>query len=68
MWKYVKKLQYPVNIRKKDLKMAKYLYSQYGGPDSELSAALRYLEQRYTMPDDRGKALLTDIATEELAQ
>ncbi len=67
MWKYEKKLEYPVNIRKKDLKMAKYLLAQYGGPDSELSAALRYLNQRYTMPDDKGKALLTDIATEELA-
>lgn len=67
MWKYEKKLQYPVNICKRDLKMAKYLYSQYGGPDSELGAALRYLQQRYTMPDDRGKALLTDIATEEIA-
>lgn len=68
MWKYVKKLEYPVNIRKKDLKMAKYLLAQYGGPDSELGAALRYLNQRYTMPDDKGKALLTDIATEELLQ
>lgn len=66
MWKYVKKLQYPVNINNKDLKMAKYLLSQYGGPDSELAASLRYLNQRYTMPDDKGKALLTDIATEEL--
>ena len=68
MWKYVKKLQYPVNINNKDLKMAKYLLSQYGGPDSELAASLRYLNQRYTMPDDKGKALLTDIATEELLQ
>lgn len=67
MWKYVKKLQYPVNIKNKDLKMAKYLLSQYGGPDSELSASLRYLNQRYTMPDEKGKALLTDIATEEFA-
>ena len=67
MWSYKKKLEYPVNIRKKDLKMAKYLSAQYGGPDSELSAALRYLNQRYTMPDDKGKALLTDIGTEELA-
>jgi spore coat protein JC len=65
MWKYEKKLVYPVNIRNKDLKMAKYLNAQYGGPDSELSASLQYLNQRYTMPDDRGKALLTDIATEE---
>ena len=62
-----KKLEYPVNIRKKDLKMAKYLMAQYGGPDSELAASLRYLNQRYSMPDDRGKALLTDIANEELA-
>ena len=49
MWKYVKKLQYPVNINNKDLKMAKYLLSQYGGPDSELAASLRYLNQRYTV-------------------
>ncbi len=67
MWKYEKKLEYPVNIKKKDLKMAKAMLAQYGGPDSELSAALRYMNQRYTMPDDKGKALLTDIATEELA-
>ena len=67
MWAYEKKLEYPVNIRRKDLKMAKNLLSQYGGPDSELSAALRYLTQRYTMPDEKGKALLTDIATEEMA-
>lgn len=67
MWIYEKKLEYPVNIRKKDLKMAKYLLAQYGGPDGELAASLRYLNQRYTMPDERGKALLTDIGTEELA-
>ncbi len=67
MWKYEKKLQFPVNIKKTDVKMAKCLSAQYGGPDSELTAALRYLTQRYTMPDDKGKALLTDIATEELA-
>ena len=67
MWLYSKKLQYPVNIRKKNLKMAKYLMSQYAGPDSEMSAAIRYLNQRFTMPDDRGKALLTDIGTEEIA-
>ena len=66
MWKYVKTLQYPVNIKKKDLKMAKYLITQYGGSNGELAAALRYLNQRYTMPDDKGKALLTDIGTEEL--
>lgn len=67
MWKYEKKLQYPVNIRKKDVKMAKYILTQYGGPAGELAAAWQYLDQRYNMPDDRGKALLTDIGTEELA-
>ena len=67
MWAYNKKLEYPVNINSKDLKMAKYLSDQYGGPYGELNAALQYLNQRYTMPDDKGKALLTDIGTEELA-
>ena len=66
MFKYVKMLQYPINIKKKDLKMAKNILSQYGGPQGELAAAIRYLNQRYTMPDDKGKALLTDIGTEEL--
>ena len=67
MFKYCKKLQYPINIKKKDLRMAKYLVTQYGGSNGELAAALRYLNQRFTMPDDIGKALLTDIGTEELA-
>ena len=67
MWKYEKKLEYPININNKDLKMAKALLAQYGGPDSELSASLRYLNQRYTMPDEKGYALLTDIGTEEMA-
>ena len=67
MFNYQKKLQYPINIKKKDLRMAKFLVTQYGGANGELGAALRYLNQRYTMPDDRGKALLTDIGTEELA-
>ena len=67
MWKYVKTLEYPVNIKKKDLRMAKYLVTQYGGANGELAAAWRYLNQRYTMPDDKGRALLTDIGTEELA-
>ena len=67
MWKYVKTLEYPINIKKKDLRMAKYLVTQYGGANGELAAAFRYLNQRYTMPDDKGKALLTDIGTEELA-
>ena len=67
MWKYSKKLQYPINIKKKNLKMAKAVISQYGGAQGELGAALRYLNQRYTMPDAKGRALLNDIGTEELA-
>ena len=67
MFNYQKKLQYPVDIKKKDLRMAKLLVTQYGGSNGELAAALRYLNQRYTMPDNKGKALLTDIGTEELA-
>lgn len=67
MWKYEKRLQYPINISRKDLQMAKYLVEQYGGANGEMAAALRYLNQRYTMPDERGKALLSDIGTEELA-
>ena len=66
MFKYDKKLQYPVDIKKKDLKMAKLLVTQYGGANGELAAALRYLNQRLTMPDNKGKALLNDIGTEEL--
>ena len=66
MFKYAKRLQYPVNIKKKDIGMAKQLITQYGGPNGELAAALRYLNQRYTMPDEKGKSLLNDIATEEL--
>ncbi len=66
MFKYVKMLEYPINIKKKDLRMARYIVTQYGGANGELAAALRYLNQRYNMPDDKGKALLTDIGTEEL--
>ncbi len=66
MFKYEKTLEYPVNVKKKDIKMAKLLITQYGGPDGELGAALRYLSQRLTMPDDIGKSLLTDIGVEEL--
>ncbi len=66
MYKYVKTLNFPVNIKKKDIKMAKYLITQLGGANGELGAALRYFSQKYTMPDDKGKALLNDIATEEL--
>ncbi|MBO6244563.1 MAG: manganese catalase family protein [Clostridia bacterium] len=67
MWKYEKKLQFPVNIKNKNVKMARYIITQTGGPNGELAAALRYMNQRYTMPDDYGKSELTDIATEELA-
>jgi spore coat protein JC len=67
MWKYEKKLEYPINIKKKDLKMAKAMLAQYGGPDGEWTAAMRYLNQRYSMPDERGYALLNDIGTEEMA-
>ncbi len=65
MFKYEKKLNYPVNLKKKDLKMAKYLITQFGGSNGELAAALRYFSQKFAMPDDKGKALLNDIATEE---
>ncbi len=65
MFEYQKKLPYPVNIKKKDLKMAQVIYTQYGGPDGELAAALRYFNQSFHMPDNRGKALLQMIATEE---
>lgn len=66
MFKYMKTLNYPVNIKKKDLKMAKILLTQFGGANSELAAALRYFSQKFGMPDEKGKALLNDIATEEL--
>ena len=66
MWKYDKKIQYPINIKKSDPKLANIIVTQYGGANGELGAALRYLNQRYTMPDAKGKALLTDIGTEEL--
>lgn len=68
MWLYEKKLEYPVNITKKDLKMAKYLITQFGGANGELAAAMRYFSQKFSMPDDYGKALLNDIATEELGR
>ncbi len=67
MFAYEKKLQYPVSITRKNLRLARYLITQYGGSNGEMAAALRYMNQRYTMPDNRGKALLTDIAVEELA-
>ena len=66
MFIYDKKLQYPVKIDKPNPKLASIIISQYGGPDGELGASLRYLSQRYSMPFDELKGLLTDIGTEEL--
>ena len=67
MWMYEKKLQYPVKIKNTNPKLAQIIISQYGGPDGELAASLRYLSQRYSMPYPELKGLLTDIGTEELA-
>ena len=67
MWTYNKILQYPINIKQTDPRLAKVIISQYGGPDGELAASLRYLSQRFGMPDQTAKAVLNDIGTEELA-
>ena len=67
MWVYEKKLEYPAKICTTNPKLAKVVITQYGGPDGELAASLRYLTQRYSMPTPQTKALLTDIGTEELA-
>ena len=67
MWTYNKVLEYPVNIKCTDPRLAKVIISQYGGPDGELAASLRYLSQRFGMPDQNSKAILNDIGTEELA-
>ena len=66
MFKYVKHLSYPVSVTKKDLKMAKLIITQVGGYAGELGASLRYFHQKFTMPDELGRALLNDIATEEI--
>ena len=66
MWTYEKKLQYPVKITRPNAKLAQIISSQFGGPDGELGASLRYLSQRYSMPYAELKGLLTDIGTEEL--
>ena len=66
MFVYEKKLQYPVKIKNTNPALAKFIISQYGGPDGELGASLRYLSQRYSMPTAELKGLLTDIGTEEL--
>ncbi len=67
MFIFEKRTQIPVCIKNKNPHLAGIILSQYGGPDGELGASLRYLSQRFTMPDNKGKALLTDIGTEELA-
>ena len=66
MWSYSKKLQYPISIERANPAMAKLIISQFGGPHGELGAATRYLSQRYSMPYNEVKAILTDIGTEEL--
>lgn len=66
MFSYSKKLQYPVKIDKCNPRLASVIISQYGGPDGEMAASLRYLSQRYSMPFDELKGILTDIGTEEL--
>ena len=67
MWQYQKKLQYPINIKNPNPKLASLIMSQYGGPDGEIGASLRYLSQRFAMPYAELKGLLTDVGTEELA-
>ena len=67
MWTYNKVLEYPINIKNRNPQLAKFIISQYGGPDGELSASLRYLSQRFGMPNQTAKAILNDIGTEELA-
>lgn len=68
MWNYEKRLQYPVKITQTNPKIAQIILSQFGGPDGELGASLRYFSQRYTMPYNEVIGTLTDIATEESVQ
>ena len=67
MWNYEKRLQYPVKIKKPNAKIAQVIMSQYGGPDGEMGASMRYLSQRYATPYREVAGVLTDIGTEELA-
>ncbi|GHU63922.1 hypothetical protein FACS189418_8130 [Clostridia bacterium] len=67
MWNYEKRLQFPVNIKETNPKLAKLIITQFGGPDGELMASMRYLSQRYAMPYKSVAGVLTDIGTEELA-
>ena len=67
MWNYEKRLQHPVNIKEPNAKLAQIIMSQYGGPDGEMGASMRYLSQRFTMPNRKAMGILNDIGTEELA-
>ncbi len=67
MWIYEKKLEYPIKIQRPDPRMAKVIITQYGGPDGELAASIRYLSQRFSMVTPEARAILNDIGTEELA-
>ncbi|MBN7773471.1 manganese catalase family protein [Clostridium aminobutyricum] len=67
MWTYEKRLQFPINIKNPNPAMAKFIISQYGGPDGEIGASLRYLSQRYTMPYKQCVGILNDVGTEEMA-
>ena len=67
MWNYEKRLQFPVNIKTPNAMLAQAILSQFGGPDGELAASMRYLSQRYSMPYNEVAGVLTDIGTEELA-
>ena len=67
MWNYEKRLQYPIHIKTPNAKIAQYIMSQYGGPDGEIGASMRYLSQRFAMPNRTAMGVLTDVGTEELA-
>ena len=67
MWRYEKRLQFPVNIKEPNAKLAKYIISQYGGPHGEIGASLRYLSQRTSMPNRQVAGILNDVGTEELS-
>ena len=67
MWTYKKALQYPIDIKCTDPRLAKVIISQYGGPDGELAASLRYLSQRFGMPDQVSKAILNDIRNRRMS-
>ena len=67
MWNYSKMLQYPINIKNKNPRLAKFIISQYGGPDGEIEASLRYISQKFAMPDQRSKAVLNDIRNRRIS-